>query len=93
MRDGLEVPVGIVLIAVPGTNQAAWMSKETLEKFPGADGKNFYQEFLAETEAKAAKGSGPKTLAEYQKADAKRQSKLLLTKLSTRLSADEGDDS
>jgi sialate O-acetylesterase len=53
IRDGVDVPVGIVQIAVPGTNQAAWMSKETLEKFPSTKGKgNFYEEFLGETQSK-----------------------------------------
>jgi sialate O-acetylesterase len=78
MRDALDVPFGIILIAVPGTNQAAWMSKETLEKFPGANGKNYYQEFLAGSEAKVAKGNGPKTIAEYQGADERTQSRYLL---------------
>lgn len=46
IRDELDVPVGIVQVAVPGTNQAAWMAREELEKFPGEDGKaNFYESF------------------------------------------------
>lgn len=47
VRDGTDVPVGMIRVAYSGTNQAAWMSKETLEKFDGQGG-NFYLEYLKE---------------------------------------------
>lgn len=55
VRDALDVPVGILLVAVPGTNQAAWMSRETLQGFPAGSGQgDFYAEFLAANRAKQA---------------------------------------
>ena len=49
VRDALDVPVGIVPVAVPGTAQIAWMARETLESFPalGTQGGNYYQECMA----------------------------------------------
>ena len=71
VRDGLNVPVGIVHVAVSGTNQAAWMSKETLEQFPAKGKANFYEAFLADAEAGLAKDKGPvKSWADFAKADA-----------------------
>ncbi len=59
LRDKLQVPVGLLYLAASGTNQAAWMSKETLESFPGdAKHPNFYEKYLAEKEAKLGKSSG-----------------------------------
>ncbi|MEK7415328.1 MAG: hypothetical protein AAB263_18635, partial [Planctomycetota bacterium] len=60
VRDGLDLPVGIMLVAVSGTNQTAWMAKETLESFPGKSG-NFFQEFLATHADRVAKGGGTLT--------------------------------
>jgi sialate O-acetylesterase len=60
VRDAVDVPFGLVLVAVPGTNQAAWMARETLAGFPAEDKKlpDFYQERLAEcTEALAKSGT------------------------------------
>lgn len=54
VRDGLDVPVGVIKVAVSGTNQGAWMSKETLEQFEGKGG-DYYQELWAEREAGLAK--------------------------------------
>lgn len=60
VRDGLDVPVGIIRVAVPGTNQAAWMARETLEGFPGKDpSTNFYQEMLDNNNATLAKIASP----------------------------------
>lgn len=69
LRDALDVPVGLILVAVPGTNQAAWMERATLESFPPVDGKaaNFYQERLAVSEESAAKGP-VKSWADMQRA-------------------------
>lgn len=55
LRDALDVPIGMIVVAVPGTNQAAWMARATLESFPGADGKDYFQERFAACEAAAAK--------------------------------------
>jgi len=69
LRDQLQVPVGLIMVAVPGTNQAAWMAKETLESFPaaGGGGANFYESFLAEKESALAKGKTPfKSWAEFK---------------------------
>lgn len=41
VRDGTDVPVGMIRVAFSGTNQTAWMSKETLEQFPGEEGNYF----------------------------------------------------
>ncbi|WP_309385520.1 hypothetical protein [Cerasicoccus frondis] len=57
VRDGLNVPVGMIRVAFPGTNQTAWMSKETLEQFDGRGG-NYYLEY---------KGMKDKQLAEKPK--------------------------
>ncbi|WP_309398545.1 hypothetical protein [Cerasicoccus maritimus] len=46
VRDGIDVPVGMIRVAFPGTNQTAWMSKETLESFDGKGG-NYYLEYKA----------------------------------------------
>lgn len=57
LRDALDVPVGMVVVAVPGTNQAAWMARPTLESFAGSGGKDYYQTRFAECEAAAAKSN------------------------------------
>ncbi len=71
LRDTLKVPVGVVEIAVPGTNQTAWMAKETLEQFPGSkEHANYYVESLATEEANLAKMGGTiKTWAQFKKAE------------------------
>ncbi len=50
LRDQLRVPVGILHVAVSGTNQVAWMARETVESFPASNSRfeNFYEEFLQE---------------------------------------------
>jgi sialate O-acetylesterase len=57
----LNTPIGLVQVAVSGTPQSAWIAKETLESFPGENGKpNYYQSLLGSAEAKlatAAKGT------------------------------------
>lgn len=58
LRDQLQVPVGLLYLAVSGTNQTAWMSKESLESFPGAGAANYYEEFLGQAEDKLGKSSG-----------------------------------
>ncbi|MDF3129159.1 sialate O-acetylesterase [Kiritimatiellaeota bacterium B1221] len=59
LRDKLQVPVGLLYLAASGTNQAAWMSKETLESFPGKGSfPNFYEQYLAEKEARLGKSKG-----------------------------------
>jgi sialate O-acetylesterase len=70
IRDGLDVPVGLVHAAVSGTNQAAWMSKATLEKFPALKGSgNFYDEFMKEMEGRLAGSKEPyKTFQDFEKA-------------------------
>jgi len=72
VRDGVDVPVGIIVVAVPGTNQAAWIEKKTLESFPALEKKgNFYEEWLASREAELAKSNGPlKSWEDLKKADA-----------------------
>jgi len=55
LRDQLHVPVGIVQVAVSGTNQAAWMSKATLEQFPGKGEQNFFETFFASQNENLAK--------------------------------------
>jgi len=57
LRDALDVPVGMVVVAVPGTNQAAWMARPTLESFAGSGGKDYYLTRFAECEAAAAKSN------------------------------------
>jgi len=72
VRDGLDVPVGVVHVAVSGTNQAAWMSRETLGSFPGA-GKaaNAYEQFFAVAEGKLASSTGQiKSWADFERSDA-----------------------
>lgn len=60
VRDRLDVPVGIVHVAVSGTNQAAWMPRETLEAFPGGKGhSNFYDEFRTQQAANLEKHGEP----------------------------------
>lgn len=59
LRDRLEVPVGIIHVAVSGINQTAWLSKNTLESMPGShDSANAYEQFLSEREAKLSQGKG-----------------------------------
>ncbi len=71
LRDALEVPVGIVLVAVPGTNQAAWMAKETLESFQGKNKEtNFYKEFFNYSEDRIAKSAGKvKSWADFKEVE------------------------
>lgn len=60
LRDTLDVPIGMVLTAYSGTNQTAWMSRETLESFPGKDGKaNYYDFYLAERAKSLAESDEP----------------------------------
>jgi len=48
VAEGVRVPVGVIRVAVSGTNQAAWMDRATLERFAGEDGKgNLYERMLA----------------------------------------------
>jgi len=63
VRDGLNVPVGVILVALPGTSFCTWLSKETLEAFPAQAGKqdNFYQETLALSEKALSKFTRPVT--------------------------------
>ena len=65
LRDGVGVPVAIIRVAVPGTNQAAWMSRETLESFPGKSA-NYYTEFLASSEAALSSGKGRSASSPYK---------------------------
>jgi sialate O-acetylesterase len=61
VRDGLDVPVGIIHVAVSGSAQAPWMAKETLEGFPptpGRQGSNYYQSYLSNHEEQFAKKAG-----------------------------------
>ncbi len=59
LRDDLNVPVGIVHVAVSGTNHVAWMARQTLESFPGGDGhENYYQQLLAARQEAMAKSKG-----------------------------------
>ena len=44
LRDNLEVPIGMIRVAFPGTNQTAWLAQETLEKFEG-EGGNYFLEY------------------------------------------------
>ncbi len=70
LRDRLDVPIGIVHVSVSGTNQGAWMSRETLEEFPGS-GKfgDYYQERLAGHAADLAeKGKTVKSWADFERA-------------------------
>jgi sialate O-acetylesterase len=68
LRDELKVPVAMVIVAFSGTNQAAWMSRESLEAFPGDGGAaNFYQSFMAEKEKGLAAGKdGAKSFEEFK---------------------------
>jgi sialate O-acetylesterase len=68
VRDELEVPVGIIHVAVSGINQVAWLSKETLETFSGKGG-NYYEEFLAEREAALAKGGEIRSWDDFLKVE------------------------
>ncbi len=68
VRDGVNVPVGIVHVAVSGTNQGAWMARETLEGFPGGKGKpNYYEELFAYRQQSLAKKG--KTLKSWEDFD------------------------
>lgn len=71
VRDELDVPVGILHVAVSGTNQAAWMSKETLESFPGkGEHANFYEQLLASSKENLAKGGDIRSWEDFQRAEA-----------------------
>ncbi|MEK7414077.1 MAG: hypothetical protein AAB263_12250 [Planctomycetota bacterium] len=75
LRDTLNVPVGVVVVAVSGSNQAAWMARETLEALPSTDkAANFYQEFLAKQAAQqVTRGttSGLTTWDSFKQAEAR----------------------
>ena len=71
LRDSMDVPVGIVLQAVGGTLQTAWMERKTLEAFPSTNKKyaNSYEEYAAERDAGLVKSSGKfKSNADYDQA-------------------------
>ena len=68
LRDQLQVPIGILHVSVSGTNQAAWMHRETLEAFPAKGYANFYESFLEQAKAKIAKGKGIKTWEAFEAA-------------------------
>ncbi len=69
LRDHLGVPVGIVHVAVSGTNQAAWMPREALESFPGkGEFPNFYRQFLNQAGEKLAK-NGYESFAAFKEAE------------------------
>lgn len=68
----LKVPVGLVEIAVAGTTQTAWCSKEALDSAkPEASHLYTYDECFAAAEKGVAAGKGPaKSWAEWKTADA-----------------------
>lgn len=72
VRDELDVPVGIIRVAVPGTTQTAWMDKATLESFPGENGDaNFYETQLKGAQDRVARQNGPiKSWEDMKKAEA-----------------------
>jgi sialate O-acetylesterase len=60
LRDALNVPVGMIVVAVPGTNEGAWMSKETLQAIPGEGGAGtYYDQLFSQNNATLAKAGGP----------------------------------
>lgn len=72
LRDELGVPVGVIRIAVPGTNQGAWLARQTLESFPavGGDKPNTYEQLLADMIAKLAESNLPnKTWDDMRRAE------------------------
>ena len=71
LRDQLQVPIGILHVSVSGTNQAAWMHRETLESFPAKGKAHFYESFLEQATAKLAKGKGLKSWGAFEEAYAK----------------------
>lgn len=54
LRDALNVPIGMIRVAFSGTNQGAWMSKESMEAFKNKDGSNFYLQMQNLRDAKLA---------------------------------------
>ena len=70
LRDKLDVPVGIIHVAVSGTNQGAWMDRKTLESFPGrGEHANYYQElFATHNEGLAKKGKNIKSWEDFERA-------------------------
>ena len=72
LYQSLKVPVGLVEIAVPGTTQTAWASRETLDavQAPGPHPYS-YQDCFNEAEARLAKGPQPfKTWKDFAAANA-----------------------
>jgi sialate O-acetylesterase len=71
LRDGVNVPVGILYVAVPGTTLTSWTEHSTLESLPpskSGKGENLYQEALAESQANFAdefKASGATSWADF----------------------------
>jgi sialate O-acetylesterase len=49
IRDGQQVPVGLIQVAVPGTRMLTYTSRKTLESFPATTGgyANYYEESVA----------------------------------------------
>ncbi len=70
LRDALDVPIGIIHIAVSGTNQGAWMRRETLESFPGqGEYANYYQQLFAyHDEGLSKKGQDIKSWDDFARA-------------------------
>lgn len=68
----LDVPVGLVQVAVSGTPQTAWMAKETLDAVAGKFKESSdYETFFKAADDKLAKGKDPfKSWAEFLKVEA-----------------------
>ena len=64
----LDVPVGLVQVAVSGTPQTAWMARQTIESFPGEDGTaNYYEKAVKDAELKMSRSKGEfKTFADFE---------------------------
>jgi len=55
VRDGADVPVGMIRVAYSGTNQTAWMAKETLDQFSGGSDGTYYDSFKKQKDDGLAK--------------------------------------
>jgi len=71
LHKELNVPVGLIQIAVPGTPQTAWMAKETLNavasEIPGSPD---FQKYFENAEAKTSKVNGTyKSWSEFESAN------------------------